>query len=126
MEHGENISPRQPDSKIHGFLLKRFTIFSVISAISILLLVTAGIYKSYRKHIIVEAERDAANLGRLLSEYEYDMLFSYDSDGEANISLTEADFPSFDRRMRKYLKLFDVAKIKIFSINRPTHSRTHR
>ena len=116
MNRKVNTPSRNRHSDSHYiYFLRLFTISSVVAAIVILSLVSAGIYRIYNNYIIRDAEADARNLGFMLFNQERDVLFSQDSAGRTHVFVPEKDFPDLDRRMRRYLEPLQILKIKIFS-----------
>jgi hypothetical protein len=106
------------DDKLQSRLSRLFTISCILSAVLILSLVGYSISAIFTNLINREAEANAENLGRALVANEMDTLI-HSQPGETNyFSIDEAKFPIFDQRFQRYLVLFRLSKIKIYSNDR--------
>lgn len=103
------------DIQPYEYLLKRFIIFSTVSAISILILVSFGVYNILKNYVIKHAENDAAIVSSILSTQERDTLLSTGQEGEIKVFVEEKNFLGLNKRMKGYLKPLEIIKIKIFS-----------
>jgi nitrogen-specific signal transduction histidine kinase len=97
------------------YLLKVFTIFSLLSLVVILFLINFGIRKIYLQQNINEAEHDAIGISKMIIERELNILLIYGSKGEKTLNLTTEDFPEVDKFMLSLLAPLNITKIKIFS-----------
>ena len=112
---GDVISTGAFDKRDPYHLLKLFSVFSVASVAAILLLVGYGVYRIYSAEKIWDAEQDAVAVGEAIFEQEQKVLLKRGSDGRERIQVEREDFAALDARMRKYLRPFNMYKIKVFS-----------
>jgi diguanylate cyclase (GGDEF)-like protein len=97
------------------FTIKLFIGFSIVSAVIILSLINIGIYKLFEQHNLSEAQRDAVNVSAALFEQEKELLLHKTPEGTLRLSIAKENVELLDQRMRNYLHLFEIVKIKVFS-----------
>ncbi|MBF0327946.1 MAG: GGDEF domain-containing protein [Nitrospirae bacterium] len=97
------------------YVLKLFTLFSIFSIATILLLVGIGLYKINYDYIIRNAEDNAIRIAYTIFDQERKYLLSTDASGKATIHVKEEAFAMLDDRMKKYLHPLNMFKIKFFS-----------
>lgn len=100
-----------------GRLLKRFALFSLFSALSILLLAGSGIYRIYSEEMILVAEETAVYVGKAIFEQERNVLYTEVS-GQGEIAISPEKFNGLDTRMKGLLRTFNMFKIKVFSADK--------
>ncbi len=102
-----------------SMLLRSYVIISVISYFLIILLTGAGIYTIYKKAAIQEAEYDSVNISQALferqSEIILNQLLSGADQAKQKFDLNNPLHKKFDDRMREYLHIFNIVKIKVFA-----------
>jgi len=97
------------------FTIKLFIGFSTVSAVIVLSLINFGIYKLFEQHNLSEAQRDAMNISAALFAQEENLLLHKTPEGILSLRIAEDNFEILDQRMRNYLHLFEIVKIKVFS-----------
>ncbi|MBC8414063.1 MAG: hypothetical protein ISR96_06620 [Nitrospira sp.] len=97
-------------------LIRTFIVFAFIAVTSVMLFVNYGVYKVFQKETILEAEKDATRISTAIYELEQDFISTTDVGGNYTLGLAEDEFEEFDKRMRKYLSIFNAVKMKIFSL----------
>jgi len=97
-----------------AYLLRVFTIFSIISLIAILFLVNLGIHRILIQKHINEAEHDATGISQAIFEHDRAILTS-DLEGEVTLNIKPEDFPEVDKSMLHFLNPLNIVKIKVFS-----------
>lgn len=107
-------------------LLTLFGMFSLLAVAFIPLLVGYGIYEIYSAQVTREAEGDAVAVGEAIFEQERDTLLAPGPAGRLHVALAEKDFEAFDGRMRRFLRLFDIYKIKVFALDKRVIYSTDR
>jgi len=106
---------RPEDSSYHFFLvLVGIGLFSIVV---ILLLVGYGLKSTIRYQIYSEAEEHAVETTGAILHFEADALLRKTSSGLWQVRVSEAGMAEFDTRMRHFLKIFKISKIKIFDEN---------
>ncbi|WP_448191348.1 diguanylate cyclase domain-containing protein [Azospirillum sp. sgz301742] len=86
-----------------------------VAAVTISLLMGAGVYAIYRSEMIRDAEVLASSVGEALLAQERDLLLLPAQPGVVAVRLPEEQFTAFDHRMRRYLQPFGIYKIKIYN-----------
>ncbi|TAN41748.1 MAG: diguanylate cyclase [Nitrospirae bacterium] len=108
------------------YVLKLFTVFSLLSIAIILLLVGTGLYKINYDYIIRNAEDNAMRIAYTIFEQERKYLLSKDAAGKSGIHVKADDFTVLDDRMKKYLHPLNMFKIKFYNIdNKIAYSTDH-
>jgi diguanylate cyclase (GGDEF)-like protein len=95
-------------------LLKAFLVLSIISILCILALAGSGIKGIFRTEIMRAAEDTAVNVGNSLFELERDILLKSSRTG-TSVAVAAEDFAALDQRMKRFLRTFNMYKIKVFS-----------
>jgi diguanylate cyclase (GGDEF)-like protein len=90
-------------------------VIASVSAVAIIVLAGIGIYRLNSHNVLLHAEEDAIKTCQSLSELEKPILFAISPDGGYRPSITPAEIPALDSRLRTFLKPFDIVKIKIYS-----------
>jgi len=109
-----NLDDQENDTK-HLRLLKFFTLSSFLSTIIILTLVGLSIHFLFTHFLLREAESDAVNIGLALLEQEKAILIDEQKDGTKYINIDKDEIELFDRRIRKSVDIFHIAKLKIYT-----------
>lgn len=97
-------------------LLKVFTLLSVVSIASVLVLSGFGIKRVFSDEMIRAAEETAIFVGNSIFEQEREVLLK-PGRGTDSVTLDAADFESLDARMKRFLRTFNMYKIKAFASN---------
>jgi diguanylate cyclase (GGDEF)-like protein len=95
-------------------LLKAFSLLSIISILCILALASIGIKRIFSAEMMHAAEETAINVGNSLFELERDVLLKPSSIG-TSVEVAAGDFAALDQRMKRFLRTFNMYKIKVFS-----------
>jgi diguanylate cyclase (GGDEF)-like protein len=98
-----------------GEIHRTLVLIACLSAFAIILLAGFGIYRLNAHNVILHAEEDATKICVSLAELEKPVLFTVSPDGGYRPSITPAEIPALDKRLRTFLKPFDIVKIKMFS-----------
>ncbi|MBE0624974.1 MAG: GGDEF domain-containing protein [Burkholderiales bacterium] len=98
-------------------LLRLFATLSVIAVVSILALAGYGIYHVYSSEMIKMAEATAVHVGESIFEQERARLLQWGGESTV-IAVRPEEFAQLDLRMRKFLRTFDMHKIKVFSADK--------
>jgi len=114
--HKSNLEDHSNNNQ-HNQLLKFFTLSSLLSIIIILALVGFSIHILFTHFLLREAENDAVNIGLALLEQEKQILFDVGKNSKNYIKIDNDKLHVFDKRVRKSLKIFNVAKLKIYSMD---------
>jgi diguanylate cyclase (GGDEF)-like protein len=107
---GAELSNKDPAA-----LLRQLVKIALVSLLVILSLAAAGIYAVYSRHVISRAELEAVRTGSALLVLERDALLLQSPAEGSRVAVDTRQLPLLDRRLRKFLKPFDIIKIKIFS-----------
>ena len=99
----------------HKRLLKFFTFSSFLSMILILISVGLSIHILFNNFLLKEAENDAIKIGLALLEQEREVLIDTDKIGNKYLNIDSNELKVFDKRVRKSLNLFRIAKLKIYT-----------
>jgi diguanylate cyclase (GGDEF)-like protein len=110
----KHIPVAELSNKDPASLLSQLIKIALVSLLVILSLAAASIYSVYSRHVISRAEMDAVRIGSALLALERGTLLAHSAEG-SRIALDVEDFPQLDRRLRQFLKPFEIIKIKIFS-----------
>ncbi len=100
------------------FLFKSLILIAVVSICAILSLTCFGSYKTYSRYIIMNAENDSVQISEALLSHESNFLFKGDSVGNFSVSLSPAEIPILDSRLREFLWPFGIVKVKIYNDER--------
>jgi diguanylate cyclase (GGDEF)-like protein len=111
----KNIAGAEVSSKDPAALLRQLIRIALLSLVVILSLAAAGIYGVYSRHVISRAELDVIRIGSALQVLERDALLGFSSAEGSSIAVDPGQLPLLDRRLRQFLKPFDILKIKVFS-----------
>lgn len=104
------LAKKNPDA-----LLRQLIMIALASIVVILSLAATGIYAVYSHHVISLAEREGMRVGRALLTLERDtLLFRSPLEGSC-LDVEAGEMAQLDLRLRKFLKPFQILKIKIFS-----------
>lgn len=95
-------------------LLKAFLVLSIISILCILALAGGGIKRIFSTEMMRAAEETAINVGNSLFELERDVLLKPGRAG-TGVAVAAEDFAALDQRMKRFLRTFNMYKIKVFS-----------
>jgi diguanylate cyclase (GGDEF)-like protein len=114
----KSIAGAEVANKNPAALLRQLIRIALVSLVVILSLAAAGIYVVYSRHVISRAELDAIRIGSALQVLERDALLGFSSAEASSIAVDPGQLPLLDRRLRQFLKPFDILKIKIFSADR--------
>lgn len=98
-------------SELHRTLV----IVGSIAALAIISLAGTGLYRLNSHNVLLAAEDDAIRICSTLSELEKPILFSPTTHGSYLPSIIPSEIPNLDKRLRLFLKPFDIVKIKIYS-----------
>ena len=99
-------------------LLKKLLAVACLSIIVILAGTGYGIYRVYSGHIIRNAEVDAAHIAAVMLVEQADLLFTEGSDGQPELFVYPMYMDTLDRRFRRFLKAFEIVKIKIYNADK--------
>ena len=102
----------------HRDFLKYVSIFTAFSIMTIVLITGGCIFLIYKNHIFQNAERNAMSIGTAIVGQERDTLFSREGLRDLSLDKDTKEMADFDRRMKKYLKPFQMVKIKIYNLDR--------
>lgn len=102
-------------SKDPAALLGQLIRIALASLVIILSLAATGIYAVYSRHVISRAELEAVRIASALLVLERDALLVDSPVERSRIAVGAGDLPLLDRRLRQFLKPFEILKIKIFS-----------
>ncbi|HXV21021.1 MAG TPA: GGDEF domain-containing protein [Desulfuromonadales bacterium] len=111
----KRIAGAEVSSKDPFALLRQLIRIALVSLVVILSLAATGIYVVYSRHVISRAELDAIRIGSALQVLERDALLNFFSAEDGSIAVDPGQLTQLDRRLRQFLKPFDILKIKIFS-----------
>jgi len=95
-------------------LLKVFTTLSIVSVVCILVLAGAGINRIVGNEMILAAQDTSIYVGNSIFEQEREVLLN-PNQNSASVELQTKDFETLDARMKKFLRIFNMYKIKVFS-----------
>jgi len=98
-------------------LLRLFAALSVMAVVSILALAGYGIYRVYSSELIQMAEAIAVHVGESIFEQERARLLQW-SGKSTVIAVRQEEFALLDLHMKKFLRTFDMHKIKVFSADK--------
>ncbi|MFA7384370.1 MAG: GGDEF domain-containing protein [Desulfurivibrionaceae bacterium] len=104
--------PRPEKSAGHFFFL--LVSLGLLSIGLILSLAMYGLGKTISQQVYLDAEDDAIHISQAILSLEMAALIRESSPGIRQVRIEEADMPAFDKRMRNFLGLFDIVKIKIY------------
>ncbi|MDH3319884.1 MAG: GGDEF domain-containing protein [Betaproteobacteria bacterium] len=107
--------PPEGDASVR--LLRLFTVLSVLAVVAILVLAGGGIYRVYSIEMTKVAEETAIYVGNSIFEQERATLLRRDGQGVA-VVVRPDDFAGLDERMKKFLRTFNMYKIKAFSADK--------
>ena len=96
-------------------LLHRFAGLLAVVAVTISVLLGAGVYVIYRSEMIRDAEVLARSVAEALLAQDRELLLTPKAPGVVAVGLAEEHFVAFDRRMRLNLQPFGIYKIKIYN-----------
>jgi diguanylate cyclase (GGDEF)-like protein len=113
----KSIAGGELSSKDPSALLRQLVKIALVSLVVILSLAAASIYAVYSRHVISRAELEAVRTGSALLILERDALLVHSETEGSRIALDAGQLPPLDRRIRQFLKPFDILKIKIFSLD---------
>lgn len=102
----------------HRDFFRIFSAFALLSILAIVLVTGLCIFVIYKTHIFQTAERNAKSIGGAIVEQERKTLFSAGGLKDLSLHNKSGEMAEFDRRMKKYLKPFQMVKIKIFDLDR--------
>ncbi len=109
--------------------MRLMMLFSVSSAISIAVILAAtflGIGYVYTKSVLGMAERQSVEISQALFLSERDLFTDGDTQHARTLSPSNEDFAVIERRMRDYLKPFNIVKIKVYNKDKEIiHSTDH-
>lgn len=115
---GSEVASSFLDKNNPYYLLRLFSLLSVVSVVVIVLLVGYGVHRIYSMQMVSDAEENAIAVGEAIFDQERKVLLAQEPGGRQRVVLALDDFAGFDERMRKYLRPFDIYKIKVFSSNK--------
>lgn len=95
-------------------LSRLFALLSVLAVAAILILAGYGIYRVYSHEMTRMAEATAIHVGESIFEQERATLLQWDGRSSA-VAVRPEDFAGLDLRMKKFLRTFNMHKIKVFS-----------
>ena len=90
----------------------------LLSGIFIFSLSGVSIYKVYHEHMFRNAEAVASSIREAVVDQEWRALFAVNADGDVHLQIDKSKYSDFDRRLRNFLKPFQIVKIKVFSLQR--------
>jgi hypothetical protein len=93
-------------------------IASLLAEALILFFTGIGIYKIYDNHMFRNAEKVAVSIRGAVIKQERKALTDLNVHGNAGMQINDNDLQNFDRRIRSFLSPFQIAKIKIFDLNK--------
>lgn len=99
-------------------ILKISLVISLLAEGFILFFSGVGVYKVFNNHMFQTVENLAVSIRGAVVDQEQEVLFTPNSHGNVWMQLKENDLPDFDRRIRVFLKPFQIAKIKIFDLEK--------
>jgi len=106
-----------PDGSASMKLLRLFAVLSVLAVVAILVLAGGGIYRVYSIEMTKVAEETAVHVGNSIFEQERATLLQRDGRG-VRVAVRPDDFAGLDERMKKFLRTFNMYKIKAFSADK--------
>lgn len=109
------LGQRPENSASHFFFLLVF--LGMLSIGVILFLAMYGLGRTISRQVYLDAEDDAVHISRAILSLERAAFIGESGPGAWRVRLDEADMPAFDQRMRNFLELFEIAKIKIYDEN---------
>ncbi len=95
-------------------LLRRFGWLSVASVLIILVLIGANLRLILRQHLIEEAKRNSVAVAMAIFEREQMKLLESVPGGGYTVTVSAADLPDLDGRMRTFVKAFGIVKVKVY------------
>lgn len=104
---------RQPENSAGHFFFVLVSL-GLLSIGLILFLATYGLGRTVSNQVYVEAEDDAVHISRAILSLEAAALLKERGPGAWQVRIVEADQEAFDRRMRRFLTVFGIIKIKIY------------
>lgn len=99
-------------------LFKFIVVGLFLSATLIFFLSGISIYKAYHEHMFRNAEAVGGSLREAIAGQEWQSLFAVDAAGEVRLQIDKSGLQDFDRRIRGFLKPFQIVKIKVFNLGR--------
>ncbi len=109
-----------------GELLRLLVLVGCLSFITIIAMSSYSTYHYNSNNILKHAEEDAVNICTALSDLEKPILFSSSPDGRTLPSITPDEIPGLDKRLRTFLKPFNIVKIKVYSTDKQILFSTER
>jgi diguanylate cyclase (GGDEF)-like protein len=106
-----------PEGGASARLLRLFAALSVIAVAAILALAGYGIYRVYSSEMVKTAEATAVHVGESIFEQERARLLRWGGKSTV-IAVRPEEFDLLDLRMRKFLRTFNMHKIKVFSADK--------
>lgn len=106
---------RPENSAGHFFFLLVF--LGMLSIGLIFSLAIYGLGSAIRQHVYLDAEEDAVRVSRAILSLETTAFTTESNPGIWQVRIDEADMQAFDQRMRNFLKLFEIVKVKIYDDN---------
>ncbi|OGQ85414.1 MAG: hypothetical protein A2512_00220 [Deltaproteobacteria bacterium RIFOXYD12_FULL_56_24] len=108
---------RQPENSAGHFFF--FIVFLGLLSIGLIIfLATYGLQKTISQQIYIDAEDDAINISQAIMRIEEACFLKENSPDKWQMQINKADLKAFDERMRHFLMLFKIAKIKIYDEHR--------
>lgn len=99
-------------------LLKKLVAVACFSIIIIVAGTGYGIYRVYSDQVLRNAEEDAAHIAAVLLVEQEDLLFTDGTDGQPELFVYPMYVDTLDRRFRRFLKAFEIVKIKIYNADK--------
>ncbi|MBE0577630.1 MAG: diguanylate cyclase [Desulfuromonadales bacterium] len=99
-------------------LLKKLVAVACFSIIIIIAGTGYGIYRVYSDQVLRSAEEDAAHIAAVLLVEQEDLLFTDGTDGQPVLFVYPMSLDTLDRRFRRFLKAFEIVKIKIYNADK--------
>lgn len=103
------------DKSNENYLLHLFTALLLASALTIMLVVGVAIYAIYSSAMVKNAEAAAISVVKAIMSTEVDYLLQKAPDGNLVLAVRKADISRLDLQMRRYLKPFNMHKIKMYT-----------
>lgn len=110
---GGDPPPAHPHST-PASLLSHFTQLSLAAALAILVLAGYGIHDVIESEMVQVAESTSIHVGNSIFDQERAVLLD-ENQNIPRLRIDPADFADFDARMKRYLRSFDMYKIKVFA-----------
>ncbi|MFH1020750.1 MAG: GGDEF domain-containing protein [Pseudomonadota bacterium] len=104
---------RQPENSAGHFFF--FIVFLGLLSIGLIIfLATYGLQRTISRQIYIDAEDDAVHISQAIMRLEAASFLKESAPDIWQVQIDKADLKAFDMRMRHFLKLFKIAKIKIY------------